>query len=92
MVTLKDIADDKTTISSTRWGFALTLIVDVIVICIVVVAGLVGHFVGLPIPDTFYKSVSLLLGVLTSITGTTKALQGFEPQHKDKDKEVIGER
>lgn len=88
MVTLKDIADDKTTISSTRWGFALTLIVDVVVIGVVIIAGLVGHFSGLPIPDTFYKSVALLLGVLTSITGTTKALQGFEPQHKDKEEEI----
>ena len=83
MVTLKDIVDDKTTISSTRWGFALTLIVDVIVINIVIIAGLVGHFFGLPIPDTFYKSVALLLGVLTGVSGTTKALQGFEP-YKDK--------
>lgn len=89
MVTLKDIADDKTTISSTRWGFALTLIADVIVINIVIIAGLVGHFINLPIPDTFYKSVALLLGVLTGITGTTKLAQGFEPQHKDKDKEEI---
>lgn len=87
MVTLKDIADDRTTISSTRWGFALTLIVDVIVINIVIIAGLVGHFSGLPIPDTFYKSVALLLGVLTGVSGTTKALQGFEPQHKDNIKE-----
>lgn len=89
MVTLKDIADDKTTISSTRWGWALTLIVDVTVICIVVTAGLVGHFINMPITDTFYKSVALLLGVLTGVSGTTKALQGFEPQHKDKDKEEI---
>ena len=30
-----------------------------------------------------------MLGVLTGITGTTKLAQGFEPQHKDKDKEEI---
>lgn len=82
MITLRDIADDETTISSTRWGWALTLIVDVIVICIVVTAGLVGYFINVPIPDTFYKSVALLLGVLTGITGTTKMAQGFEP-HKN---------
>ena len=82
MVTLRDIADDETTISSTRWGWALTLLVDVVVICIVVTAGLVGHFINVPIPDTFYKSVALLLGVLTGITGTTKLAQGFEP-HKN---------
>ena len=85
MVTLKDIADDKTTISSTRWGFALTLIFDVVAISIVIIAGLVGHFVGLPIPVDFFKSVALLLGVLTGVSGTTKALQGFEPHNKDKE-------
>lgn len=87
MVTLKDIADDKTTISSTRWGFALTLIFDVVVISVVVIAGLVGYFVGLPVPIDFYKSVALLLGVLTGITGTTKLAQGFEP-YKNKEGEV----
>ena len=86
MVTLKDIADDKTTISSTRWGFALTLIFDVVVISVVVIAGFVGHFMMLPLPIDFYKSVALLLGVLTGITGTTKLAQGFEP-YKNKEEE-----
>lgn len=86
MVTLKDIADDKTTISSTRWGFAITLIFDVVVISVVVIAGLVGHFMMLPLPIDFYKSVALLLGVLTGITGTTKLAQGFEP-YKYKEEE-----
>lgn len=83
MITLREIADDKTTISSTRWGWALTLYVDVIIVCVVIAAGLVGHFIKRPIPNTFYTSVTLLLGVLTGITGTTKLAQGFEP-HKDK--------
>lgn len=42
----------------------------------------------LPLPIDFYKSVALLLGVLTGITGTAKMAQGFEPQHKDKEGEV----
>lgn len=83
MITLREIADDKTTISSTRWGWALTLCVDVIVVCVVISAGLVGHFIGKPLPGDFYGSVTLLLGMLTGITGTTKALQGFET-FKDK--------
>lgn len=87
MVTLKDIADDKTTISSTRWGFALTLIFDIVVISVVIIAGLVGHFMMLPLPIDFYKSVALLLGVLTGITGTAKMAQGFEP-YKNKEGEV----
>lgn len=91
MVTLKDIADDKTTISSTRWGFALTLIFDVVVISVVIIAGLVGYFMMLPLPIDFYKSVALLLGVLTGITGTAKMAQGFEP-HKYREENGDGEK
>lgn len=85
MIGLREIADNETTISSTRWGWALTLKVDVIIICTVIFAGLVGHFTKRPIPNEFYSSVTLLLGVLTAITGSTKALQGFEPRKEQKE-------
>lgn len=85
MVTLRDIADDGNSVSCTRWGFALTLIFDVVVISVVIIAGLVGHFMMLPLPIDFFKSVALLLGVLTGITGTTKLAQGFEPHNKEKE-------
>ena len=93
-ITIREIADDKTTISSTRWAFALTVKFDAVVIFVTLAAGLVGHFVGKPLDGSFYGSVTLLLGVLTTVTGTAKALQGFEPHSKSDDEvqeEVVAE-
>lgn len=89
-ITIREIADDKTTISSTRWAFALTVKFDAAVIFATLAAGLVGHFIGKPLDGSFYGSVALLLGVLTTVTGTAKALQGFEP-HSKSDDEVLKE-
>lgn len=88
MISIREIADDKTTISSTRWAFAVVVYFDITVIALTLIAGLVGHFVpGLKeIEGSFYGSVAALLGVLTTIIGTTKALQGFET-HSKRDRE-----
>lgn len=83
MITIREIADDKTTISSTRWAFAIVIIFDIIVISAVLAASLIFHFLGKPLDNGFYGSVSLLLGVPTSLATGAKALQGWEP-NKDK--------
>lgn len=90
MITIREIADDKTTISSTRWAFALTIKFDAVVIFVTILAGIIGHFTGKPLDSSFFASVALLLGVLTTVTGTAKALQGFEP-HSKSDDEVLKE-
>ena len=84
MISIREIADDKTTISSTRWAFSLVVYVDVIVVLLTVLAGIVGHFIGKPLDGNFYGSVAMLLGVITGIIGTNKALQGFEIKANDK--------
>jgi len=84
MITVREIADNNTTISSTRWAFATTIKIDFVIIIIVLLAGLVCHFIP-KVPDlesSFYGSVAMLLGVPTTIIGTAKALQGFEPHNK----------
>ena len=83
MVTTREIADNNSSISSTRWAFALVIKFDIAVIFGTIVAGLVGHFIGKPLDNGFYGSVSMLLGILTGLAAGTKALQGFEP-NKDK--------
>jgi len=83
MISLREIADNFTTISSTRWAFGAILKFDMAIIAVSIVAIIVGHFVGKPFDDSFIKGVALLLGILTTIITTSKALQGFEP-HKDK--------
>lgn len=81
MVTTREIADNNSSISSTRWAFALVIKFDIIVILITITAGLVGHFIGKPLDYGIYSSVSMLLGILTTLAAGTKALQGFEPHH-----------
>ena len=78
MVTTREIADDNSSISSTRWAFALVIKFDIIVIFGTIVAGLIGHFIGKPFDNGFYGSVAMLLGALTTLTTGAKALQGFE--------------
>lgn len=89
IISIREIADDKTTISSTRWAFATVIKVDIAVIVVTLIAGLISHFApGIDeLPETFYGNVALLLGILTGIVTTSKALQGFEP-HTQKDKPV----
>lgn len=94
MVTIREIADDKTTISSTRWAFASVVKFDIIVIAVTIIAYLVGHFVGKPFDTNLISGVALLLGVLTGIITTSKALQGFETKGNDKpssDENIEGE-
>lgn len=83
MITIREIADDKTTISSTRWAFASVVKVDIWCIVGILIAGVVGHFTNKPFDSSFYASAATLLGVVTTLVAAPKALQGFEPK-KDK--------
>lgn len=84
-ITLREIADDKTTISSTRWAFGSVVKFDIAVVAIVLLAALVAHFIpGVEdFDNSFFGSVAMLLGVITTLVTTGKVLQGFEPK-KDK--------
>jgi hypothetical protein len=82
MVTIREISDDKSSISSTRWAFASIIKFDIAIILITIITGIVGHFLGKPLDSGFYGSVAMLLGILTGFVTTTKALQGFEPKRK----------
>lgn len=84
IISIREIADDDTTISSTRWAFASVVKADLYIVVITILSGIVGHFLGKPIPNEFYASVALLLGVITGIIGGNKALQGFETKKNDK--------
>ncbi len=87
MVTTREIADNNSSISSTRWAFALVIKFDIAVIFGTIIAGLVGHFIDKPLDNGFYGSVSMLLGILTGLAAGTKALQGFEPKHDQEESE-----
>ena len=83
-ISIREIADDKTTISSTRWAFATVVKVDIAIIIIVLLAALVAHFFpGIEdFDNSFFGSVAMLLGVITTLVTTGKVLQGFEPHNE----------
>ena len=85
MISIRDIADDNTSISSTRWAFATVIKFDIVIISITILAYIVAHFVGKPFDSGLVSGVAILLGILTGLTTTSKALQGWEPE---KDKEL----
>ena len=84
MISTREIADDNTSISSTRWAFATVIKFDIVVISITILAFIIGHFVGMPFDSGLVSGVAILLGTLTGLTTTSKALQGWEPE-KDKE-------
>jgi hypothetical protein len=84
MITIKEIADDDTKISSTRWAFASTIIFDMVVIALTLAAYVLCHIFGKSLDESLLYAVVTMLGVLTGITGTTKALQGFDTKGNDK--------
>lgn len=88
MIPTREIADDNTSISSTRWAFATVIKFDIIVISITILAYIIAHFVGRPFDGGLVSGVAILLGILTGLTTTSKALQGWEPE-KDKEKENV---
>ena len=90
LISIREIADNDTTISSTRWAFASVVKADLYIVVITILSGIVGHFLGKPLPESFYGSVALLLGVITGIIGGNKALQGFETKKNDKPTNVNG--
>lgn len=86
MITLREIADNETHISSTRWAFALVVIFDIVIISATIISYIVAHFLGKPFDSNFVSGVVLLLGIPTGIVTAAKSLQGFE-RHKDNESE-----
>ena len=78
MISLKDIIDNETHISSTRWAFAVIILFDIIVISITVISYIVAHFIGKPFDSSLFNGVALLLGVITGIITTSKVFQNAE--------------
>lgn len=87
MISLREIADNKSDISSTRWAFGLIIMFDIVIITLSIAAFLVAHFIGMPLDGSFFGYVATLLGVVTTLVTTGKALQGFETKHDDKQKD-----
>jgi hypothetical protein len=82
MISIREIADVKTDISSTRWAFAAIVKADIAIVSITLVAAIAGHFLGKPLDSKIYDYVAKAVGLLTGILTLAKAAQGFEPKKK----------
>ena len=83
MISMREIADIDSKVSSTRWAFAAIVKADIFIVFIAIAAGLVGHFIDKPLDKSFYDYVAKAVGLLTGILTLAKAAQGFEPHHKE---------
>lgn len=81
MITMREIADIDSKVSSTRWAFAAIVKADIFIVFIAIAAGLAGHFLKRPLPVSYYDFVIKAVGLLTGILTVAKAAQGFEPRH-----------
>lgn len=86
MISLREIVDSESNVSSTRWAFAIIIIFDIVVISLSLGAFIVSHFINKPLDASFFGYVATLLGTLTTIITASKALQGFEPKIDEKER------
>lgn len=78
MITFRELVDDNTSISSTRWAFVSVIIFDIIVISVTILAYIIGHFIGMPFDGGLVSGVAILLGIPTSLITASKVLQDSE--------------
>lgn len=78
MITFRELVDDNTSISSTRWAFVSVIIFDIVIISITILAYIIGHFIGLPFDSGLVSGVAILLGIPTSLITASKVLQDSE--------------
>lgn len=89
MISTREIADDNSTISSTRWAFAVVIKFDIFMISMSIAVFCFFHFLKRPLDNSFFYAVATLLGVLTTLVVTPKALQGFEPKKEEPSKNIV---
>lgn len=79
----KELSDDNTSYSTTRYAFVTIIKFDIIVISLSILSFIICHLVGKPLDNSFFINISTLLGIPTALITIGKSLQGFEPS-KDK--------
>lgn len=85
MITTRELADNNTSISSTRWAFVTIIKFDIIVIASALITFIVGHFIGKPFSFELFSGIATLLGIPTGFITVTKSLQGFETNKESKE-------
>ena len=73
----KDLIDDKTSYSTTRWAFVVAMRFAIIMISLSFIAFVTFKIVGIE-TEGLFSGVSTVLGIVVGLATTAKALQGFE--------------
>lgn len=82
MISIRELASNDNEISSTRWAFCSIVRFDIVAASVIIIASIVGHFIGMPIPKELIEGIALLIGTVTTIIGGSKIMQGFEKSEK----------
>lgn len=84
-MTTRELADDKTSYSTTRYAFIAVIKYDIAMITLTILIYAVSHFIKRPLDASFFYGVSTLLGILTALVTGGKILQGFENKNAVED-------
>ena len=82
MISMRELSSNNNDISTTRWAFCNIVRFDIIASSILIIASLVGHFIGKPIPKEAIEGSVFLIGTVTTVIGGSKIMQGFEKKDK----------
>lgn len=86
MINIKDLIDDKTTYSTTRWAFVVAMRFAIIMSILSFVTFVVFRVLKID-TEGLFSGVSTVLGIVVGLATTAKALQGFE-NGKEKDEDA----
>ena len=85
MSSITDLASNNHDISTTRWALCSIVRLYIIASSVLIIASLVGHFIGKPIPKEAIEGSIFLIGTITTVIGGSKIMQGFEKNEKWKE-------
>ncbi len=84
-LTTKDLADDNTPYSTTRWSFVTCTKVAIFLAIASVAAFVTMKILNIDIDEDFLTAVGVLIGIVLGIPTVAKSLQGFEKRDNKPD-------
>lgn len=83
MLKIKDLIDNKSSYSTTRWAFVVAMIFAVIMAVVSFATFVVFRVLGID-TEGLFSGVSTVVGLVVGLATTAKCLQGFESRGNDK--------
>lgn len=83
-LTTKELCDDNTPYSTTRWSFVTCTKVAIFLVIASVAAFVAMKILNIDIDEDFLTAVGVLIGIILGIPTVAKSLQGFERRDEPK--------